>query len=198
MAGVEISIKDSATPMLRAALKRLSDFTVPLKQAGMYLQHEEVGQFNSEGTQDGTPWAPLSPRTIAGRRKGKGVGIKPLQDTRRLLQSIISKTGDSVYEITDNSLRIGTNVKYAAIQKYGGTVQHTLKDGTVRLRTKKNGAMRFAKASFKGKVRTVSYQGGKQFSTTIPARPFLLLTPKKIDYITNNIFRNYAMKKGLI
>lgn len=59
----------------------------------------------------GASWAPLSPVTLALRRKG-GAGAKPLLDTGRLANSITSQVGS-------NYVDVGTNVIYAAFQHFG-------------------------------------------------------------------------------
>jgi phage virion morphogenesis protein len=59
----------------------------------------------------GASWAPLSPVTIALRRKG-GRGAKPLLDTGRLANSITSAVGE-------NYVEVGTNVIYARMQQQG-------------------------------------------------------------------------------
>ena len=63
--------------------------------------------FQSGGAE--TPWAPLRPNTIAGRRKGSSA---PLQDTGRLRQSVTRKSvGDAVH--------IGYGVETAAWHHFG-------------------------------------------------------------------------------
>ena len=74
---------------------------------------------------------------------------------------------------------IGSNVAYAGIHEFGGTINRTVKAGSVRLRTNRDGTLlkrgdlaTFAKATHRS-VRTVNYQGGKEYTITIPARaPF--------------------------
>jgi phage gpG-like protein len=202
MAGTSISIKDEATPMLHHALKLVKDFSVPLRLTAQYLIKCEARQFESEGSADGTPWAPLSPKTIIRRRKGRKPGIKKiLQDTRHMLSSIIGKNGDSIFELDANSLRMGTNVRYARIQRYGGIIMRTVKPGVVRLRKLRSGRVQFASNKYikKGGAHTVvAYTGDKQYQISIPARPFLVMTTKKIDYITNVIFTQYMVKKGIL
>lgn len=53
---------------------------------------------------DGTPWAPLS------MRDGQ-----PLRDTRRLQSSF-------TYQTNARGFELGTNVEYAAIHQFGGTI----------------------------------------------------------------------------
>lgn len=56
-------------------------------------------------------WAPLSPNTIASRRKSGG-GAKPLRDTGRLAQSFVS-------EVKSPSVSVGTKSKIAEFHNEG-------------------------------------------------------------------------------
>ena len=79
----------------------------------------EVGKsFDQERDPYGNAWQKLSPATIKARRGG-GVGAKILQDTRRLRRSITSR---GAYTSDANGFEIGTNVEYAAIHNFGGTI----------------------------------------------------------------------------
>ncbi len=74
---------------------------------------------------------------------------------------------------------IGSNVEYAGIHEFGGTIHRTVKAGTVRLRANRDGSLlkrgnlaTFARGVHK-LARTVPYAGGKQYEIRIPARaPF--------------------------
>lgn len=77
---------------------------------------------------------------------------------------------------------IGSNVKYAGIHEFGGTIKRVLLAGSVRLRTDKRGNLLrqgkngklaiFAKDRHK-LTTTVAYAGGKRYEVVIPARaPF--------------------------
>lgn len=66
--------------------------------------------FKSEGKLAGG-WHPLSPNTVAARRKGSS---RILQDTGRLRQSFTSKLEGS------SSVWVGTNVEYAGVHEHGG------------------------------------------------------------------------------
>jgi phage gpG-like protein len=83
----------------------------PLNEAGEYL----VGSIKKNILVGGRPqkFTPLSPRTIAARRKGRGRGgPKILIDRGRLLGSIQKST-------TTDGVRVGTNVIYARRQHFG-------------------------------------------------------------------------------
>lgn len=97
-----------------------------------------------------------------------------LRRSARATKPVIN--GDSVES------SIGSNVKYAGIHEFGGTIKRVLLAGSVRLATDrkgnllrqgKNGKLAvFARPSRKS-VQTISFAGGKRYEITIPARaPF--------------------------
>jgi phage virion morphogenesis protein len=105
---------------LEQLLKRLGELALdtrrvekPLKAAGAYM----LGSVEKNFQQQGRPkrWDPLSPRTLAGRRRGrrKKGGPKILIDTARLKNSM------SVKLVEGPGALVGTNVKYARRQHSG-------------------------------------------------------------------------------
>lgn len=105
---------------LESLIKRLSELALdtrrvekPLKAAGAYM----LGSIEKNFQQQGRPkkWDPLSPRTLAGRRKGrrKKGGAKILIDSARLKNSM------SVALVEGPAALVGTNVKYARRQHHG-------------------------------------------------------------------------------
>lgn len=71
-----------------------------------------MAHFKTESGPDGR-WAPLSPRTLLGRRK-KGKGAKILQDTGRLRASI-----QPLVESPRRAVLASTNVIYARTHQFG-------------------------------------------------------------------------------
>jgi len=70
--------------------------------------------FRQQGALTGTPWAPLSKGTIAGRRKGKGAGAAQiLRDTGELQKSF----GQPVYD--ENQAVVGSPKFYAEFHEEG-------------------------------------------------------------------------------
>jgi phage virion morphogenesis protein len=87
----------------------------PLKAAGTYAIGSIQRNFDEQGRPD--KWSPLSPRTLASRRKGKGGGgPKILIDRARLRNSINEKVH---LASPDSYAEVGTNVVYAARQHFG-------------------------------------------------------------------------------
>ena len=190
MAGtdIQIDVMDHVSPLLRSAVRSLTDFKRPLSLAGHYMQRETIRQFETEGARGGTPWQPLAKSTIRQRRKRSN---KILQDTGRLRQSMTAITGgDSIWQLSSDALRMGTNLEYANIHQQGGDINRISKPGQVKLRRLKSGAVRFAGKQHK-KTWTVSYVGGKAFRIHIPKRPFLVVTDENRAEI-GRIFLRYA------
>lgn len=86
---------------------RLDDFTTPLDDIGEYLHQSTDERFRQKVAPDGTPWAPLSPVTLA-RKKGTGILREKgtLQDTLRK-------------QVTSTELAFGTDRPYGAVHQFG-------------------------------------------------------------------------------
>ena len=175
MAGITVSVVDKVSPALARAVARIGDCRKPLSLAGMAVQRSFTRQFAASGT---PPWKPLAKSTVRGRRKKSS---RPLQDTGRLRRSYTSRAGlGSIWALSPLELRVGSNLEYAAIHQAGGTISHTVKAGRRSMRKTKSGQYRFMKAGSKRKASmSVFWSGGKQYSTTIPARPLNVLGPDR-------------------
>lgn len=150
---------------LDSALRRLGKLATdtrhverPLKTIGVYL----VGSIQKTIRTGGRPkpFTPLAASTIAGRRKGKGKGgAKPLIDTARLLNSIDSQLVSSG---GGASVKLGTNVSYAAVQHFGGRKKYTIVAKT------KKGLAFMGSGGQKIVRRRVTHP-------PLPARPFMVI-----------------------
>lgn len=96
----------------RRKLRRVanSDFEVPLKRSGTYMEGAIGRRFRS-----GNGWKPLSPVTI--ELHPRRAGGKPLNDTGRLRKSV---TSQAIKRVSSTKLQYGTNLKYAGIHNFGG------------------------------------------------------------------------------
>lgn len=99
---------------LNAWLSKLRDFAIDLsptmRAIGHALAESTRLRFRDGRDPSGAPWAPLSPVTVARRRKGSSA---PLLDTGRLRNSI-------TYALDGrNAVIVGTNVIYGRMQQYG-------------------------------------------------------------------------------
>jgi phage virion morphogenesis protein len=145
-------------------IARRAGNTVGLMGQCAGIMHDEVEEnFEKEGRPD--KWRPLAQSTIrARRRKGNWPG-KILQVRGRLAASFQEKHDN-------NTAIVGTNVKYAAIQHFGGESKHA-----ARMRITHHAAGgRFAKPN--GKATKGQYgmkSQGKAYSVKLPARPILYI-----------------------
>jgi len=110
-------------------------------------------------------WAPLSPRTIAGRRKGgrHGFGAQILQDTGILKMSVTgsrrgTRARGTIKIVRGKMLMLGSNLIYARAQQFGLPRR-------------------------RGQFWT---KGGKPYYRmlpAVPARPFLVIPPEEVKDI---------------
>lgn len=79
-------------------------------------------QFESHGAAGGTPWAPLSPVTLALKARRGRAEMGTLRDSNRLWASLTKRASpDGVLAVTETSYRRGTRVPYAAFHQDGWT-----------------------------------------------------------------------------
>lgn len=119
---------------------------------GEVLKRVQMNFRNSQSP-EGVPWAPLK------KRAGK-----PLLDTTRLRNSI-------TYQVSGDSVNVGTNVIYAAIHQFGGNIDHAARSQQAYFKKNKAGiGNKFVKKSRSNFSQWVTIGA---HSVTIPARPFL-------------------------
>jgi len=115
----EIKDDEKVKALLKKAGEKAKDLRVPLKQCGILMLGSIDKNFREEGRP--TRWAPLSPMTIAMRRK-EGKGAKILQDTGM-------GKGSIVYEVvSDQEVQIGTRLDYMRIHQEGGSIKIPARD----------------------------------------------------------------------
>ena len=92
---------------LEELARRLDDFTTPLNDIGEYLHQSTDERFRRKVAPNGSPWAPLSPVTLA-RKKCAGILREKgtLQDTLRK-------------QVTSRELAFGTDRPYGAVHQFG-------------------------------------------------------------------------------
>ncbi|KUY86862.1 virion morphogenesis protein, partial [Burkholderia sp. RF4-BP95] len=126
---VEIEIDDSRYAATMARVRALMQDASPVTALIAGLMADAVEE---NFAQQGRPkWLGLSPKTLKRRREEAGTG-KILQRSGRLASSITP-----AHDAT--TARVGTNVVYAAIHQFGGTIQRHPMSGYVRLRKDRNG-----------------------------------------------------------
>jgi len=137
---IEMTITDKAVLENFSKLERSMKDTTPVMSAiGTGLVASMTRRFVSQTGPDGAPWAALNPGYAAGKKN-----TRILTESGRLRGSLTFNAGK-------DSVNAGTNVIYAAIHNFGGTI------------------------SAKGGGRLAFFIGGRMVrptSVTIPARPF--------------------------
>jgi len=163
-----ITIKDESVLLWLNELRaRVADITPALEEIGNSFRELSRITFTDSTDPYGRPWKPLK------SRKGQ-----PLLDTNRLRDSIASTPP----VVTDNSVEVGTNVKYAGAHQNGATIERAAYSRQVRHRTDAKGnllrtklfggkGLIFAKDRHK-RVKTRWFEVGP-YTITIPARKFL-------------------------
>ncbi len=105
--------------LLKKAGNRAKNLRIPLKRSGILMLASVDKNFRAEGRP--TKWAPLSPMTIAMRKK-KGRGAKILQDTG------LGK-GSITYKVVSNQMvQIGTNRDYMRKHQEGADIKIPARD----------------------------------------------------------------------
>ena len=115
----EIKNDEKVKALLKKAGDKAKDLRVPLKRCGILMIRSIDKNFRAEGRPK--RWAPLSPMTIAMRRK-KGRGAKILQDTGHGKGSIVCKV------ISNQKVQIGTNLGYMRIHQESGSIKIPARD----------------------------------------------------------------------
>ena len=115
----EIKNDDKVKALLKKAGNKSKDLRIPLKRCGILMLRSIDKNFRAEGRPK--KWAPLSPMTIAMRRK-EGRGAKILQNTGM-------GKGSIVYEVVSNQkVQIGTPLDYMRIHQTGGSIKIPARD----------------------------------------------------------------------
>jgi phage gpG-like protein len=121
--------------------------------------------FRTETDPEGRPWTPLRPATVRARTRKKQLPLTILRSNTR------GKAGSSLAgsvnrQASDDELRIGSPVAYAAIHQLGGTIQKPAGSRWMAGR-------RFARRAGAPDGKAVAIAA---HAITIPARPFLGLS----------------------
>lgn len=165
MAGaiLEVAIDTSVVGReLELLIERLGSLRIPLNDIAEYLHISTDARARRQVAPDGTPWAPLSPRTLA-RKKGN----KILRESGALLDTLR-------HQVTDDGLDFGTDRPYGAIHQDGGKIEHAARSQQVYFK-EKGGVVgnRFVKKSKSNFAQWVTH-GAR--SVEMPARPYLGLS----------------------
>lgn len=147
--GIDIALDSAdARRKIRRVLKEM-DARRLLKLIGLRQLKWINDNFVRSGALQRPPWRPLSPNTVAGRRRGSS---RPLMDTGRLRQSFVH------HVVGRQMVEVGTDVQYAEYHEHG-VGPHTIRPRRAKV-------LRFMTKDGVVYARHVRHPG-------IPARPML-------------------------
>ena len=162
---ITIQLTDNATALLARVHAMPALVTTAICAALDYENELTIGAIK----QNRLSFPKAGPTTLAGLREISG----------RLKRSV-NRTRATVVGGAMVTSSIGSNVVYAGIHEFGGSISRTSKPGTIRLRAdakgnllrnSRNGAI-FAGKQHK-RVTTRTYAGGKTFTIDIPERSYI-------------------------
>jgi phage gpG-like protein len=137
------------------------DFARPLRTIAVAAKADMKENFASGHGPDGTSWVPLKQPRQGKRHKNSSP--LPLRDTGLLMASVAAAGRGHVERIDASSLEVGTNLEYAAIHQFGGTVH---KPARQRPHPQKPWV-------FQGPEGPIFTRKIREHDVVIPARPFI-------------------------
>jgi phage virion morphogenesis protein len=172
MAGIitfDTELRDGAARLaLQDMLDQMDNKRPFYASVGERLLSSTKDRFRQQNAPDGTPWAPLSPRTIKAR---ESAGLTPIS----ILRARGYLAGSINYIATSDEVSVGSGVAYAAIHQLGGTINKPSRQAKIYRMKDDNGQVgrRFVKKGDANHVTDVTIPAHK---INIPARPYLGLT----------------------
>lgn len=166
---IEIRVQsDTISGLLASLQSKLKDLSPVMRQIAGIMHGAVEDNFAAQGR---PAWKP-SARALK-------QGGKTLQDTGRLAKSI-TRSHDKTRAM------VGTNVIYAAIHQFGGTIEHKARTMTLAFKNKGGFMSRAAAGRQKTAVR-VAFAHYAARTTQMPARPFLSMTDADMGKVQNKI-----------
>lgn len=174
MVELKTDIKDAEFKRIIRGLEgKGKNLKPPLKRSGIWMIRSVDKNFKAGGRPH--RWKELAPNTLAKKAPKRN----PLQDSGMLRLSVLSKTGKgTIYRLRKDSLKMGTNLRYASAQQYG-TAPRVLIPARKRV-------LRFRTVDGFIYRPSVNHPG-------IPPRPFLLFQDEDVKAIVK-IFSDYMME----
>lgn len=105
---VELTNEKPLLNLLTSYIKQGQSLEPALAEIGEYLIESHQERFKLEVAPDGTPWEPLSPKTIT-HKNGDD----------RILQASDTMRDQLAYQLGSNELEFGSNLEYAATHQFG-------------------------------------------------------------------------------
>jgi phage virion morphogenesis protein len=169
MTDLEIIIQvDDIDRALREIARRIENTAPAMREIKGVMLDAVEQNFEEEGR---PKWVDLAPSTKKRRAaQGKWPG-RILQVSGRLASSITGESGNGF-------ATVGTNLEYAAIQQFGGTIRQYAQSRFINFRIDSQGRSRFAKRKDANLAQAVTF---RERTINIPARPFLRFTDGDLD-----------------
>lgn len=174
MSGISIEVElqeAEAQARLRALLDRMDRRQPFFAAVGEILVASAGRNFQAQSGPDGKAWTPLRPKTVKARTRAGQLPLTILRSNSR--GKIGSSLAGSInYQASNDEVRIGSPVEYAAIHQLGGTIQKPARAAKIYRKRGEDGKIgrRFVKKSEADVVTDVEIGA---HAITIPARPFL-------------------------
>lgn len=162
MTGAMIAVKIEDTEvrkLLSGIMGRMHNKKPAMGIIGNIVRNSIRSNFEDGGRP--TPWEPS--------QRAKKTGDKTLIKTRQLFNSF-------TIDAKQDSVEIGTNKKYAAIQHFGGDINHPARERTMFFKKYKSGERKgLTRFSREGKAGFGMRVPGRAYTIHIPPRPFMMV-----------------------
>jgi len=175
MTGISIEVElREAQDVLADILRRMGHRRPFYKSVGERLMSSTKDRFREETDPDGAPWKPLAKATIKARISKRQIPLTILRSNTRGKKGS-SLAGSINVRMSEEDVRIGSPLDYAAIHQLGGAIQMPARDAKIYRTKDRTGQVgrRFAKKKTANHITDVKIPA---YSISIPARPYLGLT----------------------
>ena len=161
-ANLSISLKDRELLVRLDEVAKGADTKSMMSRFGEYFQKSTQDRFASQAGPDGNPWAPLSPGYLNRKKKNSTLILTLNAYLRRSIRYQV---------LASDTVAWGTNMEYAAIHQFGGTIAQAPQSRLTRFR-EVGGSTQFAKKRHTKGVSEKWVERGA-YEAQMPARPYL-------------------------
>lgn len=166
-ASITIDVTDEAVLGALDRLARAGGDTEPLLDIfGRVILTSTQRRFETETEPGGRRWARLRPRTVAERARAGYVPIHVLRRSTALYQSL-------THEVSAQETLVGTNLRYAAVHQFGGSIDMPERSQTIYRRYDKRTDELSSRFVSRRKANVAFDTTVKAHKVSIPARPYL-------------------------
>ena len=186
---IETRYLDKVQKLMSLMIAQGKDMRPLMRQVAADMHDAVEENFEKQGRQPG--WKSLSTAYARYKAKKKKTGNSKILEFSGALRRSITEKSNATQAV------VGTNLKYAAIHQFGGTIE--MKPRTSILAFKK-----YQRGQFKGKTlfaknnskATFGIKAAvKAYQVQMPARPFLKLTDSDVQNTILRRFIDYWIKK---